>query len=310
MCRRVSLVAQQMLDQRRSRPRTAVPASEQPHPPRRQEVSAHTDKTQLTEAQHSRSRSTGACSQDHTHHTTHTHTHTHKTLTHTRTHNTHTHTHTHTHTPTHTPHTHTHTHTTHTQTLTHTHTHTHTHTTHHTHHTPTHTPDKPQLTEAQHSRSRSTGHVPALRLTHTTHTHTHTHTHTTHTHTPTHRQDTTNKKHNTATPEAQVTCLLSGSHTTHTLIVMSPDVSAQISKALFHLLNSGNILLDQDLVPKISDFGLTRASANHRCSTVMTGRIVGTTAYMAPEALRGEITPKSDVFSFGVRPARRYSCLK
>ncbi|CAM4733666.1 unnamed protein product [Leuciscus chuanchicus] len=42
---------------------------------------------------------------------------------------------------------------------------------------------------------------------------------------------------------------------------------------------------------KISDFGLTRASAKQSCSKVMTGRIVGTTAYMAQEALRGEITP-------------------
>ncbi|XP_008274331.1 interleukin-1 receptor-associated kinase 4 isoform X2 [Stegastes partitus] len=65
-------------------------------------------------------------------------------------------------------------------------------------------------------------------------------------------------------------------------------------------VKSANILLDENLVAKISDFGLTRASANQTSTTMMTERVVGTCAYMAPEALRGEITPKSDVFSFGV----------
>lgn len=51
---------------------------------------------------------------------------------------------------------------------------------------------------------------------------------------------------------------------------------------------------------KISDFGLTRASAKSTLTTMMTERVVGTRAYMAPEALRGHISPKSDVFSFGV----------
>nr|AJZ70421.1 interleukin-1 receptor-associated kinase 4 [Oplegnathus fasciatus] len=65
-------------------------------------------------------------------------------------------------------------------------------------------------------------------------------------------------------------------------------------------VKSANILLDEKLVAKISDFGLTRASAKRTSTTMMTERIVGTRAYMAPEALRGEITPKSDVFSLGV----------
>lgn len=66
-----------------------------------------------------------------------------------------------------------------------------------------------------------------------------------------------------------------------------------------NFFSSANILLDKDFTAKISDFGLARASAKF-AQTVMTSRIVGTTAYMAPEALRGEITPKSDIYSFGV----------
>lgn len=65
-------------------------------------------------------------------------------------------------------------------------------------------------------------------------------------------------------------------------------------------VKSGNILLDENFVAKLSDFGLTRASEKRTSATVMTERIMGTCAYMAPEALRGQITPKSDVFSFGV----------
>ncbi|KAK4589548.1 hypothetical protein RGQ29_020210 [Quercus rubra] len=64
-------------------------------------------------------------------------------------------------------------------------------------------------------------------------------------------------------------------------------------------IKSTNVLLDQDLNPKISDFGLAKLDEEE--NTHISTRIAGTIGYMAPEyALWGYLTYKADVYSFGV----------
>ncbi|XP_062182288.1 probable LRR receptor-like serine/threonine-protein kinase At1g56130 isoform X2 [Phragmites australis] len=65
-------------------------------------------------------------------------------------------------------------------------------------------------------------------------------------------------------------------------------------------IKASNILLDADLTPKVSDFGLAKLY-DEKKSHVSTTKIAGTFGYLAPEyAMLGHLTEKADVFAFGV----------
>ncbi|KAM0871048.1 hypothetical protein ACQ4PT_039647 [Festuca glaucescens] len=65
-------------------------------------------------------------------------------------------------------------------------------------------------------------------------------------------------------------------------------------------LKPHNILLDNNMIPKIADFGSARALSSD-VAEERTSKVVGTSGYKAPEyASEGVYSMKTDVFSFGV----------
>ncbi|XP_018731538.2 PR5-like receptor kinase [Eucalyptus grandis] len=74
------------------------------------------------------------------------------------------------------------------------------------------------------------------------------------------------------------------------------------TKILHFDIKPQNILLDQDFIPKISDFGLAKL-CHRQDSVVSTLGMRGTVGFIAPEVVfrnLGRISHKSDVYSYGM----------
>ncbi|MBB2893265.1 protein kinase domain-containing protein [Flexivirga oryzae] len=86
----------------------------------------------------------------------------------------------------------------------------------------------------------------------------------------------------------------------HLLVQAANALHAAHAKGIVHRdVKPANIVVDDEFVAKLTDFGIARAL--DASSMTRAGEVMGTPQYLAPEAAMGkEATPESDIYSLGV----------
>ena len=86
-----------------------------------------------------------------------------------------------------------------------------------------------------------------------------------------------------------------------TSAVLSALSAAHQEGILHRDVKPGNVLLTTDDVPKVADFGIAKTADAASTTATLTGELLATPAYLAPERLTGEAaSPESDLYAAGV----------
>jgi len=88
----------------------------------------------------------------------------------------------------------------------------------------------------------------------------------------------------------------------HILIPVAQALTYAHEHNIIHRdIKPGNILLAENGLPMLSDFGIAKILERNEAGTITgTGNGIGTPAYMAPEQWTGQAVPQSDIYSLGV----------